>query len=110
MRDRQQRRSTINRGLFAVSVLSSAGGLALTAYAQQPKQGQMLILAACSGREQTAVAPHATEGCGSSSPPRVSSAERTERLRPLRAPHKFGPSKQSPITGTKELWQCIAGA
>ena len=73
MRDRQQRRSTINRGLFAVSVLSSAGGLALTAYAQQPKQGQMLILAACSGREQTAVAPHATEGYGSSSPPRASS-------------------------------------
>jgi hypothetical protein len=32
-----------------------------------------LILAACSGREQTAAAPHATEGYGSSSPPRVSS-------------------------------------
>jgi hypothetical protein len=32
-----------------------------------------LILAACSGREQTAVAPHATEGYGSSSPPRASS-------------------------------------
>ena len=31
-----------------------------------------LILAACSGREQTAAAPHATEGYGSSSPPRVS--------------------------------------
>jgi hypothetical protein len=31
-----------------------------------------LVLAACSGREQTALAPHATEGYGSSSPPRVS--------------------------------------
>jgi hypothetical protein len=28
-----------------------------------------LILAACSGREQTAVVPHATEGYGSVSPP-----------------------------------------
>jgi hypothetical protein len=32
-----------------------------------------LILAACSGRQQTAVAPHATEGYGSSLPPRASS-------------------------------------
>jgi len=31
-----------------------------------------LILAACSGREQTAAAPHATEGYGSSSTPRAS--------------------------------------
>jgi hypothetical protein len=32
-----------------------------------------LILAACAGREQRAAAPHATEGYGSGSPPRVSS-------------------------------------
>jgi len=32
-----------------------------------------LILAACGGREQMATAPHATEGYGSSSPPRTSS-------------------------------------
>jgi hypothetical protein len=32
-----------------------------------------LILAACSGRGQTAVGPQATEGYGSSAPPRVSS-------------------------------------
>ena len=32
-----------------------------------------LILAACSGRQQTAAAPYATEGYGSSSPPRASS-------------------------------------
>jgi hypothetical protein len=31
-----------------------------------------LVLAACGGREQMAIAPHATEGYGSSSPPRAS--------------------------------------
>jgi len=31
-----------------------------------------LVLAACSGRQQTALSAHATEGYGSSSPPRVS--------------------------------------
>jgi hypothetical protein len=42
-----------------------------------------LILAACGGREQTAVAPHATEGYGSSSPPRASSLQS--------APGAYGP-------------------
>jgi len=32
-----------------------------------------LIFAACGGREQMAIAPHTTEGYGSSSPPRASS-------------------------------------
>ena len=39
-----------------------------------------LIVVACGGREQMAIAPHASEGYGSSSPPRASSLPRLLRF------------------------------